>query len=93
MPKCEKLGHFAKCQTKIKSNQQSVNQVENNLLNDESDDEVYIFSMAHKSADKTYPINIDSKNIKHVHRQWLIIEYIRRKNVQYFRPFTNIKTI
>ena len=62
--KCGKLGHFAKCcKTKVKSNQKSVNQVENNSSNDESDDEVYMFSMKHKSTDKTYPINIGSKEI------------------------------
>ena len=39
--KSGKLGHFAKCcKKKVKSNQQSVNQVENNSSNDESDDQV-----------------------------------------------------
>ena len=48
--KWRKLGHFAKY---CKSNQQSANQVENNLSNDEKDDEVYMFSMKRKSTNKT----------------------------------------
>ena len=51
-----------------------------------------MFSMTHISTDKTYPTN-GSKEIKDFQRQWFNIEYIRRKNVQYFRPFINIKTI
>ena len=62
--KCGKLGHFVKCcKTKVKSNQQSVNEVRNNSSNDESDEEVYLLSMKHKSADKRYLINIGSKEI------------------------------
>ena len=30
---------------------------------------------------------------KHVQRKWLNTEYITKEEVQYFRPFTNIKTI
>ena len=51
-----------------------------------------MFSMTQISTDKTYPTN-GSKEIKYFQRQWFNIEYIRRKNVQYFRPFINIKTI
>ena len=51
MPNVWKTRTFAKCCKKnVKSNQQSVN--------DESDNEVYIFSIKHKSTDKRYPINI-----------------------------------
>ena len=59
---CGKLGHFAKCcKTIVKSSQQSVNEVKKN--NDESDEDVYTFSMKHKSTDKRYPINIGRKEI------------------------------
>ena len=59
---CGKLGHFAKCcKTIVKSSQQSVNEVKKN--NDESDGDVYTFSMKHKSTDKRHPINIGRKEI------------------------------
>ena len=37
MPKVWKISKTKCCKTKVKSNQQSVNQVENNSSNDESD--------------------------------------------------------
>ena len=67
--------------------------IKNYSSNDESDDEVYMFSTKCKSTDKRQPINIDSKEANML---WTVVqdyEYVRRENVQNFRHYTNIEKI
>ena len=90
--KCGNLGHFAKCcKTDVESNQQSVNQFKNNLSNDERDNEVYMFSMKHKSTDKRYPINTGSKETNMLIDSGSTLNILDEKTYKTFDPVPILK--